>query len=66
MASYSGYPDTLMLFDIYALQQIYGANTATRAGNSTYGFNSNVGGVYDFTTNTIPALCIWDGAGIDT
>jgi serralysin len=60
------YPQTLLLHDIYALQQIYGVNTGTRAGNSTYGFHSNLGGVYDFSTNTAPALCIWDGAGNDT
>jgi serralysin len=65
-ALYVGDPDTLMLYDIYELQQIYGANTATRAGNTVYGFNSNAGGVYDFTTNTFPALCIWDGNGNDT
>jgi serralysin len=62
----SNYPQTLMLFDIYALQQIYGVNNATRTANSVYGFNSNVGGVYDFSTNAAPALCIWDGAGNDT
>lgn len=65
-ASYGSYPDTLMIADIYALQQIYGADYTTRSGNTTYGFNSNAGGVYDFTTNTNPAMCIWDGAGIDT
>ena len=64
--SWGSYPDTLMMYDIYALQQIYGVNSATRAGNSVYGFNSNVGGVYNFVTNAIPALCIWDGAGLDT
>jgi hypothetical protein len=64
--SYSSYPDTLMLHDIYALQQIYGINTATRSGDTVYGFNSNAGGAYDFTTNATPALCIWDGAGTDT
>jgi len=64
-SSFNGYSDTLMMLDIYALQQIYGVNTATRAGNSVYGFNCNVGGVYDFTTNTTPSLCIWDGAGTD-
>src|SRR6185503_11104660 len=64
--SFGSYPDTLMLYDIYALQQIYGANLATRSGNTVYGFNSTAGGVYDFTINTDPALCIWDGGGIDT
>ncbi|MCG6206407.1 M10 family metallopeptidase C-terminal domain-containing protein [Rhodopseudomonas sp. HC1] len=65
-ANLGGYPDTLMLYDIYALQQIYGANTSTRSGNSIYGFHSNVGGIYDFSVNTSAALCIWDGGGIDT
>ena len=65
-ASYGSYPDSLMLLDIYALQQIYGANTSTRAGNTVYGFNSNAGGVYNFASNSNPALCIWDGGGNDT
>ena len=60
------YADTLMLYDIYAVQQLYGVNSATRAGNDTYGFHSSVGGTYDFATNTDPLLCIWDGAGRDT
>ena len=59
-------PDTLMMYDILALQKLYGANTAAHAGNSTYGFNSNVGGPYDFKVNKMPLLCIWDGSGIDT
>lgn len=64
--SWSEYPQTLMMYDIYALQQMYGANYSTRSGNSVYGFNSNVGGVYDFSSNSRPALCIWDGGGTDT
>ncbi|MDC7784345.1 M10 family metallopeptidase C-terminal domain-containing protein [Rhodoplanes sp. TEM] len=64
--SYGSYPDGLMLYDIYALQQIYGANMSTRTGATVYGFNSTAGGIYDFTSNTSPALCIWDAGGIDT
>ncbi|RYG02140.1 MAG: matrixin family metalloprotease [Caulobacteraceae bacterium] len=60
------YPDTLMLYDILAIQQAYGANMSTRAGNSIYGFGANTGATYDFTVNTRPALCIWDGGGTDT
>ncbi len=60
------YADTLMLYDIYAVQQLYGVNHGTRAGDDTYGFHSSLGGAYDFTTNTDPLLCIWDGAGTDT
>ncbi len=65
-AQFFGYPESPMMFDIYAVQQIYGANNTTRAGNTTYGYNSNAGGIYDFNTNTIPAFTIWDGGGIDT
>ena len=36
-ASYNSYPDTLMLFDIYSLHQLYGANMTTRAGDTVYG-----------------------------
>ena len=64
--SLGSYPDTFLLYDIYALHQLYGANTAFHSGDSTYGFNSNLGGAYDFTTNTDPLLCIWDGSGTDT
>ena len=60
------YPDTLMLYDIYALQQLYGVNAGFNAGNTTYGFNATVGGAYDFTVNTDPLMCIWDGSGVDT
>ena len=65
-AYYYDHPQTLMLFDILAVQQLYGVNYNTRAGNTVYGFGSNAGGVYDFSTNSAPALCIWDGGGIDT
>ncbi|CAG0981052.1 MAG: hypothetical protein F9K19_23745 [Rhizobiaceae bacterium] len=65
-ADFDNYPQTLMMHDILALQQLYGVNNATRAGNTTYGFNSNAGGVYNFATNSTPALCIWDGGGTDT
>jgi serralysin len=58
-------PDTLMIMDIYALQQLYGANGAARAGDTVYGFNTKLGGPYDFSVNKRPLLCIWDGAGRD-
>ncbi len=63
-----GEPDTLLLYDILALQQIYGANTATRSGATTYGFGGTLdnGGAYDLSTNLNPLFCIWDGGGIDT
>jgi serralysin len=60
------YADTLMLYDIFALHKLYGADLTTRSGATIYGFNSNAGDVYNFAINTDPALCIWDGAGADT
>jgi serralysin len=39
----------------------------TRAGNTTYGFNSTADrDVYDFTTNKFPFLTIYDAGGTDT
>ncbi len=65
-SSYNSYPDTLMLYDILAVQQLYGANMSTRSGNTVYGFNTNAGSIYDFNGNTTPAFSIWDGGGVDT
>ena len=59
-------PQTLMIYDILALQRLYGASFEARAGNSTYGFGATMGGPYDFSVNRAPLLCIWDGAGVDT
>lgn len=64
--SFGSYPDTLLMFDILAVQQLYGVNRNTRAGDSVYGFNSNTGSVYNFAINTDPVFCIWDGGGKDT
>jgi serralysin len=47
---------TMMPLDIQALQHLYGANTATRAGNSTYSWG----------TNAEILQTIWDGGGTDT
>lgn len=60
------YAATPMLYDIIAIQQIYGANTTTRAGNTIYGFNSNAGhSQYDLSVSSAP-FAIWDGGGTDT
>ena len=50
------FPTTPMLFDIMALQEIYGATTETKSGNDTY----------TFTPNSLPFECIYDTAGEDT
>ena len=65
-ANFNGYPATPMLYDIYAAQQIYGANMTTRTGDTVYGFGSNAGSVYDFALYPQAAVCIWDAGGNDT
>ncbi|ACJ00748.1 M10 family metallopeptidase [Rhodospirillum centenum] len=49
-------PRTLMLYDILAVQYLYGVNTATRAGDTVYSWQPNE---RFFET-------IWDGGGTDT
>ena len=49
-------PQTPMLYDIAAIQHLYGANYNTRAGNNTYAWNASQAFVET----------IWDGGGIDT
>jgi Ca2+-binding RTX toxin-like protein len=59
--------DTPLLYDILALQRLYGANMATRTGDTVYGFNSNVAGSpLNFAVNPTPIVAIWDAAGRDT
>ncbi len=67
-ADYDGnYAQTPMVYDIMALQQLYGADYTTRSGDTTYGFNSTAGHwLYDYTLNTAPIMTIWDGDGTDT
>ena len=63
-------PQTPMLNDIFAIQSIYGADLTTRTGDTVYGFHSTQGsvsgGIYDFTQNLHPIMCIYDAAGNDT
>lgn len=59
------YADTLGIYDIRALQVIYGANATTRLGADTYGFGATAGAVYDFDVNIDPMVTIWDGGGTD-
>jgi len=61
------YAATPLLYDIYALQQVYGADMTTRTGNDVYGFNSTANrAVFDFTQNPDPVVAIWDAGGTDT
>jgi len=49
------YVVTPMLYDIQAIQYLYGANTAYRAGDDVYSFGSGQAPV-----------CVWDGGGNNT
>lgn len=64
------FPQTPQLHDIAAVHKAYGANMSTRTGNTTYGFNASglgdIAGIFNFSVNTKPVLCIWDAGGIDT
>ena len=54
--SLSFYPTTPMVLDIQALQYVYGANNAVRAGNDVYTYND--ASTFNET--------LWDGGGTDT
>ena len=62
----------LQLADIIAIQDKYGVNTATRTGDTTYGFNSTLpGSLFDFTNTgdlgfQPPSFAIYDSGGVDT
>lgn len=66
--------NTPMLFDIAAAQSIYGANTTTLAGNDVFGFNAStsisgnaaLNAVYNFSTNALPIITIWDAGQNNT
>jgi Ca2+-binding RTX toxin-like protein len=66
------YPQTPMVYDIAAIQALYGADTTTRVGNTVYGFNCNLDAanpekiIYDFAINHAPIFTIWDAGGTDT
>jgi serralysin len=71
-AGSSSYPQTLMMYDIAALQFMYGANYTTNAGNTTYTWSASTG---QMSINGVgqgaPAgnkifMTIWDGGGADT
>jgi serralysin len=62
-----GNPQTPLLHDVLAIQEMYGADPTTRAGDTVYGFNSTAGNaVFDFAQNPFPYLSIYDAGGNDT
>ncbi|WP_118133296.1 M10 family metallopeptidase [Oceanicella sp. SM1341] len=67
-----GYAQSLMMYDIAALQTMYGANYDTNAGNTTYTFSDTTG---EMMVNGRSAgtpgenrvfRTVWDGGGRDT
>lgn len=58
---------TPLLFDVMALQHLYGANMSTRIEDTVYGFNSTAGrAAFDLVLNPHPVFTIWDAGGTDT
>jgi len=53
---YNWNPESLMLYDVAALQHLYGANTNTRTGDDTYSFDTSARFI----------KTIWDAGGSDT
>ncbi|MFT3722041.1 MAG: M10 family metallopeptidase C-terminal domain-containing protein [Hyphomonadaceae bacterium] len=66
--AWATYASTPQLHDIAAIQRLYGVNTATRTGDTTYGFNSNAGRPEFSITSAsqVAGFTIWDGGGNDT
>ncbi|WP_219929687.1 M10 family metallopeptidase C-terminal domain-containing protein [Teichococcus aestuarii] len=71
-----GYAQSLMMGDIAALQHMYGANYATRAGDTTYRWNplsgelsveeAGQGRGQGAPGGNRVFMTVWDGGGIDT
>ncbi|VVO62764.1 serralysin family metalloprotease [Pseudomonas fluorescens] len=62
------YASAPLMDDIAAVQKLYGANMATRADNTVYGFNSNADRDFYSATSASSKLLfsVWDGGGNDT
>ncbi|MGV1766955.1 M10 family metallopeptidase [Rhizobium rhizogenes] len=67
-----GFAQSLMMYDIAAIQKLYGANFATHSGDTTYTFSPTTGEMFiDGVGQGKPGdnrifLTIWDGGGNDT
>jgi Ca2+-binding RTX toxin-like protein len=61
------YGQTPLLHDIATIQAMYGADPTTRVTDTVYGFNATADrDVYNFATNSMPVISIYDAGGIDT
>lgn len=67
-----GFPQTLMMYDIAAIQQMYGANFGHASGNDVYSWNPQTGQMsINGVGQQAPGanrvfMTIWDGGGNDT
>jgi serralysin len=67
-----GYAQSLMMYDIAALQHIYGANYQTNSGSTTYSWSPTTGEMFvNGVGQGAPGgnqilLTVWDGGGTDT
>jgi serralysin len=67
-----GFAQSLMMYDIAALQHLGGANFATNAGNTNYTWSPTTGEMFiNGVTQGAPGanrifLTVWDGGGTDT
>ena len=68
----TSYPQTLMMYDIAAVQEMYGANYATNGGDTVYKWSATTGEMYvNGAGQGAPAgnkifMTVWDGGGHDT
>lgn len=62
------YASAPLLDDIAAIQKLYGANYATRSGDTVYGFNATADRDFYSATSASSKLvfAVWDGGGNDT
>ncbi|MEV8468180.1 M10 family metallopeptidase [Fluviibacterium sp. DFM31] len=66
-----GYPQSLMMLDLLAIQELYGANYATLSGNTVYSFDPATGEMLiDGVSQGTPGAnrifrTLWDGNGTD-
>jgi serralysin len=70
-ATVLGYAAAPLVDDIVAAQLLYGANMATRTGDTTYGFNSTADRDWFSCTSAEGTVrwvifAVWDAGGIDT
>ena len=68
-----GAAQTLMMYDIAALQHLYGANYNTNSGNTVYTWSPTTGEMFvngigqgAAGANRIFVMTLWDGNGADT